>query len=93
MSEVLERANRAKAILESPAFVKAFDDVRSKLIEGLEACPTNDVTNAEDFRKCLKLLKAVRLNLETAINTGKLEAFKLNELEERRRNPLRSLFR
>ena len=91
--EVLDRATKAKAILDSPAFTQAFETVRNKLIEGLEACPTNDVQNAEDFRKCLKLLKSVRLNLETAINTGKLEQFKLNELEQKRQNPLRNIFR
>jgi hypothetical protein len=51
------------------------------------------VKNAEDFRKCLKLLKAVRLNLEGAIKSGQLEQFQMNELEKRRANPLRGIFR
>lgn len=89
----IERANKAKAVLESPAYQEAFDQVRARLIEGLEALPTAEVTKAEDFRKCLKLLKAVRQNMETAINTGKLEQFRLEEAEKRKNNPLRGLFR
>ncbi len=91
--EILDRATKAKAVLDSPAFAGAFESVRNALIKGLEDCPSEDVKNAEDFRKCLKLLKAVRLNLETAINTGKLEQFQMNELEKRRTNPLRGIFR
>ena len=89
----IERADKAKAILESPLFQEAFEIVRAALINGLEASPTADVANAEDFRKCLKLLKSVRLNLEVAINRGKLELFQLQEQEKRRKNPLRGIFR
>lgn len=89
----IERANKAKAILESPAYQEAFDQVRMRLIEGIENCPVADVKKAEDFRLCLKLLKSVRMNMETAINTGKLEQFRLEEAEKRKSNPLRGLFR
>lgn len=89
----IERANKAKAVLESPAYQEAFDLVRMRLIEGIENCPVADVKKAEDFRLCLKLLKSVRMNMETAINTGKLEQFRLEEVEKRKSNPLRGLFR
>jgi len=89
----IDRANKAKAVLESPAYTEAYEIVRQILINGLEALPTSATAEAEDFRKCLKLLKAVRQNMETAINTGKLEQFKLDEQEKRRNNPLRGIFR
>jgi hypothetical protein len=89
----IDRAQKAKAVLESPIFSESFDLVRERLIQGLEALPTADVQGAESFRLCLKLLKSVRLNLETAINTGKLELFRLNEEEKRKKNPLRGIFR
>jgi len=89
----IERANKAKAILESPLFAEAFETVRQRLLAGIEDAPVAATIQAEDFRKCLKLLRSVRQHLETAINTGKLEAFKLEEAEKRRSNPLRGLFR
>lgn len=89
----IERADKAKAILESPMFEEAFQITRLRLIEGMEALGTHETEKAEDFRKCLKLLKGVRQNLETAVNTGKLEAFRLEEDRKRKENPLRGIFR
>ena len=88
-----DNATKAKAVLESPAFQKAFEDVRAKLIAGIEHCPMADTATAEEFRKCLRLLISVRSNLEAAVNTGKIEEFRLVELEKRRNNPLRGIFR
>jgi maltooligosyltrehalose synthase len=89
----LERAQRAQALLNDPMLEEAFQLTRMRLIEGLEALPTHDTEKAEDFRKCLKLLKGVRQNLESAVNSGKLEAFRLEEAKKRKDNPLRGIFR
>lgn len=89
----IERASKAKAILESPMFDEAFEVVRQRLIAGIENAPVSAVEQAEDFRKCLKLLRSVRQHLEAAINTGKLEQFRLEEDAKRKQNPLRGLFR
>jgi len=89
----IERANKAKAILESPLFDEAFETVRQRLITVIENAPVAAVEQAEDARKCLKLLRSVRQHLEVAINTGKLEQFRLQEVEKRKANPLRGLFR
>jgi|KBSMisStaDraftv2_1062788.scaffolds.fasta_scaffold1419414_2 hypothetical protein len=89
----IERADKAKAILNSPLFEESFEIVRQRLITLIENAPVAAVEQAEDARKCLKLLRAVRQHLETTINTGKLEAFNLAEAEKRKSNPLRGLFR
>jgi hypothetical protein len=89
----IDRAQKAKAILDSPAWIEAFEMTRMRLIYGLEALDTSETEKAEDFRKCLKLLKGVRVNLETMLNTGKLEQFRLDEAQKRKDNPLRGLFR
>lgn len=89
----LEQSFKAKAVLESPAFQGAFSDCRTAIIARLEACSLTDTQTAEDLRRCLKLLKDVKLNLETAVNSGKLDAFRLLEDEKRKKNPLRNLFR
>lgn len=93
MSEDLSRAQKAAAVLEAPAFIEAFASVRLAIIQRMEACSLSDTQTAEDLRRCLKLLRDVKLNLETAVNSGKLVAFRLAEDEKRRKNPLRNLFR
>lgn len=93
MTEILDRANKAKAILESPVFDAAFNDTRNKLIAALENCTLTETQQAEDLRRCLRLLKAVRMNLERSVNSGKLEIFRLQETEKRKSNPLRNFFR
>lgn len=89
----IERAAKAKSVLENPLYAESYDLVRSAIIDRIERCPIADTSTAEDLRKCLKLLRDVRANLEQAINSGKIEEFALSETEKRRKNPLRNLFR
>ncbi len=89
----IERSDKAKAILESPIYQEAHEAVRAAIIERIEKCSLTDTQTAEDLRRCLKLLKDVRLNLEVAINHGKVERFNLARDQERQKNPLRNLFR
>ena len=93
MTNIIDRANKAKAVLESPAYQEAYDLCRAAIIERIEKCPLSDTQTAEDLRRCLKLLRDVRLNLETVLNSGKIEQFNLDEVAKRRSNPLRSFFR
>lgn len=93
MTEILDRANKAKAILESPVFDAAFNETRNKLIAALENCTLTETQQAEDLRRCLRLLKDVRMNLERSVNSGKLEVFRLEQDEKRKRNPFRNYFR
>ncbi len=89
----LERADKAKAILDSPLYQEAYEGVRTAIIERIEKCSLTDTQTAEDLRRCLKLLKDVRLNLEVMLNHGKVERFNLQKEQERSKNPLRNLFR
>lgn len=92
MSDI-DRANKAKAVLEAPGFEDAFQAVRSAIIERIEKCSLTDTTTAEQLRTCLKLLKDVRLNLELAVSDGKLAEFRIAEAEKRSKNPIRNMFR
>ena len=89
----IERADKAKAILESPIYQEAYEGVRTAIIERIEKCSLTDTQTAEDLRRCLKLLKDVRLNLEVILNHGKIEKYQLQQELERKKNPLRNLFR
>lgn len=89
----LDRLAKAKALLDNPLYEDSYEMCRKAIIERIEKCPLSDVAVAEDLRRCLKLLRDVRANLETCINTGKLVQFRLQEDEKRRINPLRNIFR
>jgi len=78
MNEI-QRGERAKALLEDPVLNEAWVAVRAALYDRIERCPLADVTTAEDLRRCLRLLKDTRLNLEVAIKDGKLAQFRLEQ--------------
>lgn len=88
----IDRAQKAKAILEAPGFNDAFASVRTAIIQRIEACSLTDTNTAEDLRRCLKLLKDVRLNMETAVNSGKLDEFRMAQDEKRKGSKLRNIF-
>lgn len=92
-AETLDLANKAKAILDSPAYQGAYEAVRGAIIDRIERCPLSETQTAEDLRRCLKLLKDVQLNMVVALKDGKVEQFRLDEDKKRRDNPFRNLFR
>lgn len=92
-AQALERASRAKAILDNPLYAEAYDLCRLAIIDRIEKCPISDTATAEDLRKCLKLLRDVRANLAAALNSGKVDAFQIQQAEQQKKNPLRNFFR
>ena len=89
----IDRADKARAILESPVYQESWEAVRNAIIERIEKCSLTDTQTAEDLRRCLKLLKDVRLNMEVMLKDGKVESFKLAEADQRAKHPLRNFFR
>ena len=89
---LIDRANKAKALIDSPIYQEGFENCRAAIIRAIELTPLSNTESAEDLRRCLKLLRDVRANLETAIKQGQLPAFRLAEAENRRKNPLRGIF-
>lgn len=87
MSDI-DRANKAKAVLDAPAFSEAFNNVRNEYIRVLES-PTTEPETAEAVRHRLSALRDVRLNLEAAISGGKLELHRQEQAEKRKKSPLR----
>lgn len=92
-AQMIDRANKAKALLDNPLFEESFEMVRLALHDSIERCSQADVQSAEHFRKCLKLLKDVKANVILALNDGKVESFRLAKEIEAKKNPLRNLFR
>jgi hypothetical protein len=92
-AQAIDRANRAKALLDNPMFEEAFELVRLALHDSIEKCPQADTQSAEHFRKCLKLLKDVKLNVIAALSTGKVDAFRIEQEVKASKNPFRNYFR
>ena len=91
--KLVDRAARAQAVLESDIYQEAWENTRAAIIQLIEKTPLSETETAEDLRRCLKLLRDVRANLELVLNQGKIASFRLAEEEKRRKNPLRNLFR
>jgi hypothetical protein len=72
--------NRAQRLLEDPALVKAFDDVRGAILERWESAPLRDTEGHHELKLMLRLLSDVRGNLELAIQNGKIAAAELRTL-------------
>lgn len=85
----LDRAARAKAVIDNPTFQEAFDLVRQAIHEQWEATPIRDHEGAHELRLMLKLLGDVKAQLDTALADGKIAAAELT----RRRQPKLADFR
>jgi hypothetical protein len=81
----LDRASRAKALLDNSTFQEAFALVAQAIHEAWEAAPVRDTEGQQILKLQLKLLSDVRANLERAIADGKVAA---HELEHRRKSNL-----
>lgn len=81
----LDRAARAKAVLDNTAYQEAFEDVRRAIHEAWEAAPVRDTEGQQILKLQLKLLSDVRANLDRAIADGKMAAI---ELDQRRKATL-----
>jgi len=92
-AEFLDRANKAKAILESPIYQESYENTRKAIISRIESTPLADTQAAEDLRRCLKLLRDVRANLELAMSQGKVALFNIEREKSRKTSPLRNFFR
>lgn len=96
-AELLDRANKAKVLLENPVFNEGFEAVRTEIIRRIEACPMAEAQTAEELRKCLKLLRDVRANIEAFYSQGKIISFKLEQervnVEKRRKFQIPNFFR
>ena len=96
-AELLDRATKAKAILESQIYQESWEATRNAIIALIEKTPLSETSTAEDLRRCLKLLKDVRTNVEAVFAQGKVAEFRLSQQQQKatdeRRGIIRGLFR
>lgn len=81
----LDRANRAKALLNDDLLVEAFDTIRTHCIEGFQNSLAAQKEEREDLWKMLKALSEVQRHLKSVMERGKLAEHKLSFVDKVKR--------
>jgi hypothetical protein len=81
----LEKADRAKELLENLAFREVQAEIRSELIAAIEAVPVTDFERMQEMVLALQVHNRHKKKLEKWIADGKVEQSKLNDLNYRER--------
>lgn len=92
-AKVIELAHKADAVLQNPAYQGAYTAVRQRLMDAMVGLQMSDAEGAESCRKAVKLLDSLKSELDAAVSSGKVAAATIAEVEARRKNPLRGIFR
>lgn len=73
----MERAARAKSILEDSAYQDAYEAVRAAIIEQWEQCPIRDKEGAHELKLMLKIHKDIEAHMRKAVKDGEFAAEEL----------------
>lgn len=73
----IDRGMRAKALMESPAFVEAFVEVRKGIHEQWAKSPIRDIEGQTNLRLMVKLLDELEGQIRSVATTGKLASVQL----------------
>ncbi len=68
---------RAQEVLENEAFQQAFSDIENEIREKWANSPARDSEGREKLWMYLSMLKKVKAQLETTLETGKLATMEL----------------
>ena len=82
LAHEVERGAAARALLETPIYVDAWERMRSMLHEQWESLPTNDQARAHEIKLMLGLLVDLRTVFELAVTEGDIARAKLDELNK-----------
>lgn len=77
--ETLDKAAKAEALVQNPAFEQAFSDVEAAILRQWKDCPVRDVDGQHELKLMYKLLSDLRANLDRAISDGKLAALEIEQ--------------
>jgi len=83
--EIVDRAERAKEVLDNPTLQKAFEGVRGALVINLEEVALGDIETQHEIAVSLQLLKQLKRQLHNWVNDGTLEKEKAKVESSRRR--------
>lgn len=77
LDQRLFEGDRAREVLENEAFAAAFDATEQEVIEQWTNSPARDAAGRESLWQYLMILRKVKANLTTTMETGKLARIEL----------------
>ena len=77
LSDRIYNGDRAKEVLENEAFIAAFDAIEKEVIDKWTNSPARDSAGREKCWEYLILLRKVKTQLTTTLDTGKLAKLEL----------------
>lgn len=72
----LDKAERAKQLLEDPVFRAVLNDQREALVRQLENAPSSDIETQHETALMLQLLRAIPLRLQRYVSDIEIEKSK-----------------
>ena len=80
LRRTIAAAERARALIEDPLLVSAFDRLETKVLAAWRATQPTDTAGREQLWHHFQALAEVRLELNTTLNDGVMAQAQLNEL-------------
>ncbi len=77
LDQRLHLGQQAKDLLDNEAFIAAFEATEKEVIDQWTNSPARDAEGREKLWQYLMLLRKVRANLQTTLETGKLAQLEL----------------
>ncbi len=74
--------DRAREVLENEAFIAAFEATEKEVIEQWTSSPARDAEGREKLWQYLMLLRKVKANLQSTLETGKLAQLELQHQQK-----------
>ena len=81
--DVVQRAERARQLLNDPLLVEVLNLIESDLLSQWENCPARDVEGREAIWVYYKTAKKFRGILEGAVESGKIAALREKSLKDK----------
>lgn len=78
LDQRLHLGQQAKDLLDNVAFIAAFEATEKEVIDQWTNSPARDQEGREKLWQYLMLLRKVRANLQTTLETGKLAQLELS---------------
>lgn len=77
------RGDQAKALLEHPLLVEAFDTIERELIEAWKNSPVRDAEGREKIHMSMCLLQKLKAQIQEAVENGKVAKSMLERLNQK----------
>ena len=77
LEERLYLGDRAREVIENEAFIAAFEATEKEVVDQWMQSPARDQDGREKLWQYLSMLRKVKANLQTTLETGKLAQLEL----------------